>query len=403
MSTLTSEHQAFLTQVISQIPESTQARFAGQLNLSQDDLRQGLNVSLGKLVTTMHERENEVGFAQSVTQLIPQMTATQATEQLHHFNPSKLIDDAFEQSAQQLLGRVFGTRLNSVVDGIAMTTQTTQPVATALLNIASAALLSCLGQNRQSGTGAIPGMGAVAANKRNSSVAAGAAAAPFGPQLADTPSTTQKRERKGGLMGWLLPILLAALAVWALANFWPKNTVAVKPATDTAVKYMSAESIKSFNNQDLGRLIAITLPNGVEMSIPENGIENQLLRFIQDPNRAVDKTTWFNFDRILFDSGKATIKNESNAQLDNMAVILQAYPAVNLKIGGYTDSSGNAALNKQLSADRAAAVTAHLTGLGVAANRLKAEGYGDQFPVASNDTSDGRAQNRRIAARVTQK
>jgi K(+)-stimulated pyrophosphate-energized sodium pump len=105
----------------------------------------------------------------------------------------------------------------------------------------------------------------------------------------------------------------------------------------------------------------------------------------------------------LFETGKATLKPESAAQLANVAAILKAFPKVAVKVGGYTDNVGNAASNMKLSADRAKGVAGELVKLGIAAARLVPEGYGDKNPIASNDTEEGRAQNRRISLRVTAK
>ena len=134
----------------------------------------------------------------------------------------------------------------------------------------------------------------------------------------------------------------------------------------------------------------------------ENPIEELLLMFIQS-DKAVDKTTWFNFDRLLFETGKTTLKPESQEQLENVAKILKTFPKVTLKVGGYTDNTGDANANLKLSADRAASVAQELVKLGVADARLDSEGYGDQYPVGDNATEEGRAKNRRIALRVTQK
>ena len=128
-----------------------------------------------------------------------------------------------------------------------------------------------------------------------------------------------------------------------------------------------------------------------------------MISFIEDASKPVDKTTWFNFDNMLFDTGKSTIKPESQVQVTNIAEILKAFPNVKLKIGGYTDNVGSEASNMKLSDARAKAVVAAVTALGIDASRLEGEGYGPQHPVASNDTEEGRAQNRRIAARVTAK
>jgi K(+)-stimulated pyrophosphate-energized sodium pump len=76
---------------------------------------------------------------------------------------------------------------------------------------------------------------------------------------------------------------------------------------------------------------------------------------------------------------------------------------VRARIGGYTDASGDAAANLQLSQARAANVKTELVALGIAAERLDAKGYGSQFPVGDNSTEDGRAKNRRISLRVIEK
>jgi K(+)-stimulated pyrophosphate-energized sodium pump len=153
---------------------------------------------------------------------------------------------------------------------------------------------------------------------------------------------------------------------------------------------------------NLGEFRAAKLTNGVELNIPELGVENKLLGFIKSDN-VVDKETWFDFDRLTFDTGKATLMDDSQEQLKNIAEILKAYPGVNIKLGGYTDNTGDAASNLKLSRDRASSVRAELEKLGIDNDRLEAEGYGQEHPVASNDTEDGRAQNRRISVRVTKK
>ena len=84
-------------------------------------------------------------------------------------------------------------------------------------------------------------------------------------------------------------------------------------------------------------------------------------------------------------------------------MILKAYPAAHVKIGGYTDNSGNPDANKQLSQARAESVRDELQKQGIDSSRVEAEGYGDQHPAADNNTAAGRAKNRRVAILVTQK
>jgi OOP family OmpA-OmpF porin len=154
---------------------------------------------------------------------------------------------------------------------------------------------------------------------------------------------------------------------------------------------------------DLGAYFKKSLPSHAELSIPERGMEAKLLAFIEDESKAVDKETWFDFDRLLFDTGSATLRPESQEQLRNIAEILKAYPQVEVRVGGYTDNVGDPAFNMRLSQDRATNVMKELEGMGIADERLAAEGFGDKFPVADNATEQGRAQNRRISLRVTRK
>lgn len=181
-----------------------------------------------------------------------------------------------------------------------------------------------------------------------------------------------------------------------------ENTAeAIEATADSAASDVS--SVATDANTQLGTFFKRKLSTGTELNIPERGIENNLIRFIEDKNRAVDKTTWFNFDRLLFDTGKATLKPASQEQVNNIAEVLKAYPNVNVKIGGYTDNTGNAKTNQKLSTDRANTVMNALVAEGITKGRLEAEGYGQEHPAASNETEAGRAQNRRIAVRVTKK
>jgi outer membrane protein OmpA-like peptidoglycan-associated protein len=154
-----------------------------------------------------------------------------------------------------------------------------------------------------------------------------------------------------------------------------------------------------------GRVFMHTLPTGFQIRAAKDGIENQLVDFIADGKKQVDKKTWFAFDRISF-SGDGALPDfeQSNDQIQNVVAILKAYPQVKLEIGGFTDNKGPAAANKKLSAARAEGVKKLLVLAGVDEPRLAAQGYGPANPVcAANDTEECRAKNRRIGVRVTAK
>ena len=153
--------------------------------------------------------------------------------------------------------------------------------------------------------------------------------------------------------------------------------------------------------------VVLKLKDGVRQIIGANSTESKLYQFLIDPAKEIDLVDptkgWIGFDRIYFDSNKATLTNESLWQLSNVASILKRFPAAKIKIGGYTDSSGNPLANLNLSAERAKAAKAALVSLGVPADRLTSAGYGVIDNIASNDTEEGRALNRRVSLQVTQK
>lgn len=100
---------------------------------------------------------------------------------------------------------------------------------------------------------------------------------------------------------------------------------------------------------------------------------------------------------LLFDTDQATLKPESKETLDEIAKLLTAKPQLRLEIVGHTDNRGTADYNQGLSSRRAQSVVTALTGdYAIAADRLTASGAGLTMPVASNDTEEGRAQNRRV-------
>lgn len=147
------------------------------------------------------------------------------------------------------------------------------------------------------------------------------------------------------------------------------------------------------------------LTTGFELNAAADGIEAKLLGFVSDSAVIVDKTTWFDFDRLTFNTGSATLDmGKSKSQLQNIFEVFKAFPQVKAKLGGYTDNTGDAKKNLTLSQKRAQNVLDQLVKMGVKKTRLEAEGYGSAHPVCpANDTPACRRQNRRISLRVTEK
>jgi outer membrane protein OmpA-like peptidoglycan-associated protein len=105
-------------------------------------------------------------------------------------------------------------------------------------------------------------------------------------------------------------------------------------------------------------------------------------------------------DGVTFDVGSSTLKPEFRATLDKVAQSLIQYPNSLVDVYGHTDSTGSDAFNQTLSESRARTVMNYLISRGVPAARLRSQGFGETMPVASNDTADGRARNRRVEIKI---
>lgn len=136
-------------------------------------------------------------------------------------------------------------------------------------------------------------------------------------------------------------------------------------------------------------------------------MEQQMINFLKGDgykNAADDaalKDTWYNFDNVNFVFGKSDqITPESVGQLENLAAILKAYPDSKIKIGGYTDKKGDDKANLDLSQKRADYIKKRLTDLGVGAQVIGAEGYGEKFATVAETASDKeREADRKMSVR----
>lgn len=104
---------------------------------------------------------------------------------------------------------------------------------------------------------------------------------------------------------------------------------------------------------------------------------------------------------VRFDTNKATLTSVAKANLDKLVPVLNQYTDTNIQIYGYTDSTGSAEYNLNLSNQRAASVKAYLSGKGLASGRFVTTGLGIADPIATNDTPEGRSQNRRVEFAIT--
>jgi len=328
-------------------------------------------------------------------------------------------DGTSADPVNRLLAMVFGSQQSQVVRAIAQEHGLSASSAMELLRMAVPPLLARLAEAQSAGTvdrQAFAGMLRAEAPKLRGYLPSGL----LGGATGVARSTARETERESASDGaepvvpprWLVPaaiagaLLLAGLAILALTiTKEPAAPVATMTAeaTNTGETAASTAAIEAATAAwtALGDMMNVKLPDGSELSVPSLGVEARLVKFLNDGPAAVDNTAWFDFDRLLFATGKATLQSASQEQLINIAAILNAYPQVRIRIGGYTDNTGDPGTNLRLSEERANNVMDELVKLGIDPARMSARGYGEHDPIADNSTEDGRQKNRRISLRVT--
>ncbi len=135
---------------------------------------------------------------------------------------------------------------------------------------------------------------------------------------------------------------------------------------------------------------------GAWKGVDDRKIPKSLTHWSKVENPADYLNQLFQIEDLYFETGSATIKNTSYANLDKLAGILNTYKDIKLGIHGHTDKTGSLELNQKLSNDRAASVKQYLVNKGVAAERLTPEGHGPNLPVINEDSEEAYKYNRRV-------
>ena len=374
---------------------------ASQLGESTDTVQRGLQTGSAAMLAGLAAKVGQPGFLSQIFGMITNPANTSGALSSITSNLGSLASGATSSPlgslGGQFLSSIFGSNMSTVTDTIGRSTGLASGKVGSLLSMAAPLVLGVLGQHvRQNGlsAGDLGNMLKAEAPSFQRFLPAG-----LGSLLGGASSAVAAVPDKVAAAGnrWLLPLVLLALLVIAAIWYFNREKGTVSNAVQTATN-AGASAVSG-----LGDFFKTKLPDGTELNIPQFGIESKLINFLNDSSKPVDTTTWFNFDRLLFDTGKATLQPSSQEQLGNIAAILKAYPNAHVKIGGYTDNTGDAAANVALSDARAKNVMNAFVAAGIDPSRLEAKGYGDQYPVGDNNTEEGRALNRRIALLVTAK
>jgi OmpA-OmpF porin, OOP family len=352
----------------------------------------GLGAALTAIVATVAGRADDQAFMNNLSDLAATSAAgSHPLDAINGLVPSPAGIDT-TTAIGGWLSSLFGHNLSDVSDSIARYAGISRSSAASLLSIAAPLALGYIGRLMRSEKLTVAGLADLLRNQRAELV--GSMPAGFrmpGVGRAYEASRTAVKERAS--TGWSMPLmaLLAALLIGGLIWWARHRPVEVARVDIVELEPLSPNAVGTTGT--LAGTVTRTLPGNVSITMPQGGAEQRLTMYLAS---AIPGTGTFSFDRIAFDSNSATLTEESNERLDNIAIILRAYPQVNVMIAGFTDSSGNGRKNLALSRARANAVAARLTAAGVSQDRVHAEGHGSEKPMADNSTETGRAQNRRV-------
>ncbi|MDH6253047.1 outer membrane protein OmpA-like peptidoglycan-associated protein [Chryseobacterium sp. H1D6B] len=217
----------------------------------------------------------------------------------------------------------------------------------------------------------------------------------------------------GSIWKWLLPLLLLLAAGYFLwKQCEKKKTTTTTVAVDSTK--MSSDTAKVMNSTDTAMTSTSAAKvdenidlNGMALKGYKGGMEDKMIAFLKSDgyknakDDAALKDTWYDFDHVNFKMGSSTeLEAGSQGQLDNLAAILKAFPDAKIKIGGYTDKTGNETSNVKLSTARANFIKEWLTKQKLGGQVLGAEGYGSQFAKVDAKASDAeRAADRKMSIR----
>ena len=209
------------------------------------------------------------------------------------------------------------------------------------------------------------------------------------PNRGAPPREIHIEKKKPNWLAWIALILGILAALLALSRCTRHEDAVVAPAPAATATTTPPVAIKH-----------VVLPGGKTVDLAPQTLNYDLQAYLAS-NAAAPRS--FTFDKLNFDTASSQIRTDDQPTLAALAQILSAYPNAKVRLVGYADARGSDAANAKLGADRAAAVSAALTGAGIAAGRITTASGGDSNPVASNHTASGQFENRRTDLVVTAK
>lgn len=325
------------------------------------------------------------------------------------------------ESGTSLLGQLFPDRPGRLAEAVGQYAGLKQASATTITGVVMSVLMGFL--HKQLTTRNLNDNQLFALLRDDASTVRGAVPAALagllgwllgGDRVTTTPvsnvTTHTHDDDKGGFpwLRWLLLALGLLLLFWLLTracNNRDENAAVTTDTTsqsttvntDTVASATGGMATDSADGPEVR--VAVDLPGGRKLNVAENSFNYNLAQFLAQKGGQTPKV--FTFDNLTFETNSAQITAKARPNVDDLIQIMQAYPTLNIRIEGHTDSTGPEDVNDPLSAERAQMVKSELVKAGIDAGRITTRELGEDKPVASNATEEGREKNRRIDVVVT--
>jgi OOP family OmpA-OmpF porin len=385
--------------LLNMLDKRTVGDISTALGQPEQSVSRGMETSIAALLGGLASKAEDTGTLRKTLDMVAGTPGGFSWSQI----ASSITDpnSSLMSTGKRLLPALFGSRETAVTGAISREAGLSSGTISTLLTMAAPLVIGHIGKLVTDGGMTMSGLSGLL-QRESATIRAALPSSlsdlfwPGTAKIVDTASpVVAQAVQKERSFGWL-PILATAVAglglFWFLGRGHTPRVDQIVPTTSTGTaNRVAVPAVK----------VLCSPPSNVVL--PEGSSAARLLEFAQNPDTKTTTAGWLTIDQMAFATGSAHLRSQAEPQLNNIAAILTNCPGVHLEVAGYTDSVGSSEANLRLSRNRARTVVAELISKGVPADHLTAEGYGEEYPQADNSTAEGRAQNRRVAMRITQK